>query len=61
MQGFSKSYFKQICGIANPYALAKTLRRLPFVLTGEVTVEGGEGSSTGVEFSQHFQTDLLKS
>lgn len=60
MQGFTKSYFKQIRGIASPYALAKTLKRFPFVLTGEITVEGGEGVSTGVEFSKHFQIDPLK-
>lgn len=61
MQGFSKTRFKQIPGIANPYALGKTLKSFPFVLTGEVTVEGGEGAPTGVEFGKHFQIDLLKS
>jgi len=42
MQGFSKGYFKQIGGVTNPYALRKTFRRFLFILTGEITVEGGE-------------------
>lgn len=46
---------------ANSYALGKILKRFPFVLRGEIAVECGEGASTGVEFSKHFQIDLLKS
>lgn len=60
MQGFSKSCFKQIRGIANPYALAKALKRFPFFPHRWNNCWGWWRGISKVEFSEHLQINLLK-